>query len=102
MKQFEGAKQQFGTAALTNFFQNVMYPLSLLQKGSRPNSKQLIFEKKFRKSKKKIQRPILVTFNYQITEALCRFEWNLTAGAIAFNPLITRGSGTQRVLRQMF
>jgi len=35
-------------------------------------------------------------------QALCRFEWNLTAGAIAFNPLITRGSGTQRVLRQMF
>jgi len=35
-------------------------------------------------------------------EALCRFEWNLTAGAIAFNPLITRGGGTQRVLRQMF
>jgi CO/xanthine dehydrogenase Mo-binding subunit len=34
--------------------------------------------------------------------ALCRFEWNLTAGAIAFNPLITRGGGTQRVLRQMF
>jgi len=68
MKQFEGAKQQFGTAALTNFFQNVMYPLSLLQKGFRPNSKQLIFEKKFRKSKKKIQRPILVTFNYQITD----------------------------------
>ncbi|OXC73034.1 hypothetical protein BSU04_38930 [Caballeronia sordidicola] len=34
--------------------------------------------------------------------ALCRFEWNLTAGAIAFNPLITRGGGTQRILRQMF
>jgi LysR family hca operon transcriptional activator len=37
-----------------------------------------------------------------IQVALCRFEWNLTAGAIAFNPLITRGGGTQRVLRQMF
>jgi len=36
------------------------------------------------------------------TTVLCRFEWNLTAGAIAFNPLITRGGGTQRVLRQMF
>jgi isoquinoline 1-oxidoreductase beta subunit len=40
--------------------------------------------------------------DYSTTEALCRFEWNLTAGAIAFNPLITRGGGTQRVLRQMF
>jgi len=68
MKQFEGAKQQFETAALMNFFLNVTYPLDLLQKGSRPDSKQLIFEKKFRKSKKKIQRPILVTFNYQIID----------------------------------
>jgi len=67
MKQFEEAKQQFGTAALMNFFLNVTYPPGLLQKGSWPNSKQLIFEKKFLKSKKKIQRPIPVTFNYQGT-----------------------------------
>ena len=68
MKQFEGAKQQFGTAALTNFFQNVTYPTGLLHKGYAPNSKQLIFEKKFRKSKKKIQAPILVTLNYRVTD----------------------------------
>jgi hypothetical protein len=42
------------------------------------------------------------TPNHASIVALCRFEWNLTAGAIAFNPLITRGGGTQRVLRQMF
>jgi hypothetical protein len=67
MKRLEGAKQQFGTAALTNFFQNVAFPPSLLHKGSLPNSRQLIFEKKFLKSKKKIQACISVTFNYELT-----------------------------------
>jgi len=67
MKPLERASQPFGTAALTNFFQNVTYPWSLLHKGSPPNFKQLIFEKKFLKSKKKIQARIPVTFNYEVT-----------------------------------
>ncbi|OXC77551.1 Pyruvate oxidase [Caballeronia sordidicola] len=49
------------------------------------------------------ERPVVaIVGDGAMQMALCRFEWNLTAGAIAFNPLITRGGGTQRVLRQMF
>jgi len=36
-----------------------------MDQGGTPNFKQLIFEKKLRKSKKKIQSLILLTFNYQ-------------------------------------
>ena len=43
-------------------------PPRLMDKGVRLNFKQLIFEKKFPKGKKKIQSLILVTFNYQITD----------------------------------
>ena len=51
-------------AASEDFFQRCYRPLRrLMRKGDRPNFKQLIFEKKFRKSKKKIQSLILVTFN---------------------------------------
>jgi len=39
-----------------------------MDKGVRLNFKQLIFEKKFPKGKKKIQSLILVTFNYEITD----------------------------------
>ena len=43
-------------------------PLRLMHKGDWPDSKQLIFEKKFPKSKKKIQSPGLVTFNAKISD----------------------------------
>jgi len=41
---------------------------SLIDQGFLSDSRQLIFEKKFPKSKKKIQSPILVTFNDQLTD----------------------------------
>jgi len=40
----------------------LLLAVRLAGKGFAANLKQLIFEKKFRKSKKKIQLPILVTF----------------------------------------
>ncbi|WP_165092377.1 hypothetical protein [Caballeronia sp. SBC2] len=50
------------------FFKMLPIAQSLMHKGDRPDSKQLIFEKKFRKSKKKIQSLIFVTFNDQVTD----------------------------------
>jgi hypothetical protein len=41
---------------------------SRMGKGDQPNFKQLIFEKKFPKGKKKIQSLILVTFNEQVID----------------------------------
>jgi hypothetical protein len=40
----------------------------LMDKGVQPDSKQLIFDKKYPKSKKKIQSPVLVTFEDQVTD----------------------------------
>jgi len=41
---------------------------NLIDKAFSADYRQLIFEKKFPKSKKKIQSPILVTFNDQLTD----------------------------------
>ena len=51
-----------------NFFRLLLIAQKLIDKGSQSNFRQLIFEKKFLKSKKKIQSPILVTFNDQFTD----------------------------------
>lgn len=38
--------------------------------------------------------PLSVMLFYSFMSALCRFEWNLTAAAIASNTLITRSGRT--------
>ncbi|CAH2787965.1 MAG: hypothetical protein CBARDMAM_2370 [uncultured Caballeronia sp.] len=50
------ACKRCGYGALMNFFRMLDTLLGLICKGSRPNFKQLIFEKKFRKNKKKFSR----------------------------------------------
>ncbi|QIN62815.1 hypothetical protein SBC1_28310 [Caballeronia sp. SBC1] len=50
------------------FFKMLPIAQTLMDQGDQPNFKQLIFEKKFRKSKKKIQSLIFVTFNDQVTD----------------------------------